>query len=121
MALPGDSRLRITAGQIETVAPVGVVGGGDTRVHPISPNPKAFLILDELSLSSICSRLASRTATTRVPDQTRSVPARVPACSSSRPIVQLEVLLVVRFYNLQNHKGNSKSENMNRIWLFCKD
>ncbi|WZZ32642.1 hypothetical protein YC2023_016043 [Brassica napus] len=47
-----------------------------------------------------------------------SIPARVPACSSSRPIVQLEVLLVVRFYNLQNLKGNSKSENMNRIWLF---
>ncbi|KAF3535524.1 hypothetical protein F2Q69_00020114 [Brassica cretica] len=67
---------------------------------PLVPNPKAFLILDELSLSSICSQLASRTATTRVPDQMRSVPARVPACSSLRPIVQLEVLLVVRFYNL---------------------
>uniref|UniRef100_A0A0D3AD43 Pentacotripeptide-repeat region of PRORP domain-containing protein n=1 Tax=Brassica oleracea var. oleracea TaxID=109376 RepID=A0A0D3AD43_BRAOL len=107
----------------ELKAEIGVQGTDDepetpaARVHLISPNPKAFLILDELSLSSICSQLASRTATTRVPDQTRSVPT----CSSSRPIVQLEVLLVVRFFNLQNPKGNSKSGNMNRIWLFCKD
>ncbi|WZZ59597.1 hypothetical protein YC2023_059704 [Brassica napus] len=49
------------------------------RVHPISPSPKAFLILDELSLSSFRSQLTSRTATTRVPDQTRSVPARASA------------------------------------------
>ncbi|KAF2564365.1 hypothetical protein F2Q70_00018084 [Brassica cretica] len=46
---------------------------------PIYPSPKAFLILDELSLSSIRSQLTSRTATARVPDQTRSVPARASA------------------------------------------
>ncbi|KAF2541739.1 hypothetical protein F2Q68_00031855 [Brassica cretica] len=33
-----------------------------------SPSPKAFLILDELSLSSIYSQLASRTATAPVRD-----------------------------------------------------
>ncbi|KAF2540770.1 hypothetical protein F2Q68_00032093 [Brassica cretica] len=49
------------------------------RVHPISPSPKVFLILDELSLSSIRSQLTSQTATARVPDQTCSVPARASA------------------------------------------
>ncbi|KAF2571671.1 hypothetical protein F2Q70_00004955 [Brassica cretica] len=71
----------------------------EARVHPIIPSPKAFLILDELSLSSIRSQLTSRTTTARVPDQTRSVPARASArvhsssfqpafqaCSSSRPV-----------------------------------
>ncbi|KAF3538354.1 hypothetical protein F2Q69_00019576 [Brassica cretica] len=45
-----------------------------------NPSPKAFLILDKLSLSSIRSQLTSRTAIARVPDQTRSVPARASAC-----------------------------------------
>ncbi|KAF3586367.1 hypothetical protein F2Q69_00028668 [Brassica cretica] len=105
-----------------------VIKGLSDRVHPISPSPKVFLILDELSLSSFRSQLTSRTATTRVPDQTRSVPARasarvrsssfqlafqlvparIPACSSSHSsLFQLEVLLVVWFYNLQNLKYES--------------
>ncbi|KAF2607109.1 hypothetical protein F2Q68_00045172 [Brassica cretica] len=63
------------------------------RVHPISPSPKAFLILDELSLSSIRSQLTSRTATARVPDQTRSIPARASALVHSSSF-QLEFQLV---------------------------
>ncbi|KAF2603213.1 hypothetical protein F2Q70_00025614 [Brassica cretica] len=88
---------------------------GLARVHPISLSPKVFLILDEHSLSSIHSQLASRAAIARIPrsassrpdnDQlaTRQRSARAtstPARSSSRPF---EVLLVVRFSTICKQK-----------------
>ncbi|KAF3553251.1 hypothetical protein F2Q69_00015034 [Brassica cretica] len=103
-----------------------------TRVHPISPSPKALLILDELSLSSIRSQLTSWTATARVPDQTRSVPARASARVRSSSFQLAFQLFPARVppargslggpvLQSSKPKGNSNSENMNRIWLFCKD
>uniref|UniRef100_A0A0D3CNM3 Uncharacterized protein n=1 Tax=Brassica oleracea var. oleracea TaxID=109376 RepID=A0A0D3CNM3_BRAOL len=95
-----------------------------TRGHPISLNPKVFLILDKHSLSSIHFQLASRKAT-----------AHGPRSASSRPgsdqLAQLQLQLVparVRsrfswwsgFYNLQT-KGNPNSKNMRiEFGLFVK-
>nr|VDD59750.1 unnamed protein product [Brassica oleracea] len=94
------------------------------RGHPISLNPKVFLILDKHSLSSIHFPLASRKAT-----------ALGPRSASSRPgsdqLARLQLQLVparVRsrfswwsgFYNMQT-KGNPNSKNMRiEFGLFVK-
>ncbi|KAF3573181.1 hypothetical protein F2Q69_00059012 [Brassica cretica] len=89
------------------------------RVHPISPSPKVFLILDEHSLSSISSQLASRTATARVPRSASSRPDSDQLARLQHQLVPARVRSRFSWwsgsYNLQ-----TKETNHLRIAITCK-
>ncbi|KAF3559221.1 hypothetical protein F2Q69_00013954 [Brassica cretica] len=69
----GANPLGFVSTKLSSVWMLGPVPSA-ARVHPISLSPKVFLILDEHSLSSIHSQLASRTATAHVPRSASSRP-----------------------------------------------